>query len=333
MPILSVIIPVYNVSEYLREGLDSILNQDVQDIEVICVDDCSTDDSLCILRDYQKRYKRIVIKTHIQNRGPSATRNTGIKIAKGKYIAFFDPDDMACQNFYTEMLKTMEEKNVDVVMSGFATYPEGHVVIPNFPPNIAMEPKAFLGKNKIIHTSNDLCFSWRFLFKRSLLEDNNILFNEKLRIGEDMPFNLTCLLKATSVIMLPITFYKYRTSNSTSLMSLKFKSYLEDNLQLQIKEKKRIIKEYELDKYTPITKDMSEDIVRRYTTMLFDNLRNNPNEPDKKMGIVRILSMSMVREAMRVVGFRNIYPSWKEYVFYLAMKFGCTQIVQKVYFK
>ena len=78
MPVLSIIIPVYNVAPYLREGLDSILGQEVQDIEVICVDDCSTDSSPDILKEYQAKDYRIQVIRQSENRGPSATRNTGI---------------------------------------------------------------------------------------------------------------------------------------------------------------------------------------------------------------------------------------------------------------
>lgn len=72
---------------------------------------------------------------------------------------------------------------------------------------------------------------------------------------------------------------------------------------------------------------MSEKIILRYLPMLFNNLYNNSNQPDKKQGIQQILSMTMIRDSFRIIGFRNIYPSWKEYLFYLAMKFKFTRLV------
>lgn len=332
IPILSVIVPVYNVSDYLREGLDSILNQDVQEIEVICVDDCSTDNSLAILEKYRAKDKRILIEKHCQNRGVSAARNTGIGVAGGKYIAFFDPDDLVLNTMYSRMIDVMEEKSVDLAMCGFVTFPNGHETIPNFTSNVVMKPTAFLSTNKRIHTNNDLCFSFRFVYKRSFLINKRLLFDERLKVGEDTLFNFACVLKANSVIMLPQALYLYRINNISSVMKQAYKPYLESCLQLQISEKKKLINEYRLDNYTPITKDMSEDVVRRYTTMLFNNLKNNTNEQDKLLGIKRILSMPMISEAMKIVGFRNIYPSWKEYVFYLAMKFNCVRLVRKLYF-
>jgi glycosyltransferase EpsJ len=108
---------------------------------------------------------------------------------------------------------------------------------------------------------------------------------------------------------------------------------MEEGLQLIAEEKKNLNKKYSIDKYTPFTKDLSEYTILRYAPYMFNNLRNNPNETDKIKGISRILNMPMIKDAMKYIGFRNIYPSWKEYVFYLAMKFKLAYIVYKLYFK
>ena len=89
---ISVIIPVYNVERYLRECLDSIINQTYRNLEIICIDDGSLDNSINILKDYSKIDNRIFIKQQ-QNRGPSKARNEGIKISTGKYLIFVDSDD------------------------------------------------------------------------------------------------------------------------------------------------------------------------------------------------------------------------------------------------
>ena len=84
--------------------------------------------------------------------------------------------------------------------------------------------------------------------------------------------------------------------------------------------------------HSTYTKDMSEDIIKRYTTMLFNNLYNNPSHEDLIVGVNRVLNMPMVREAMAFVGYRNIYSSWKEYCFYLCMKFRWSRVVAFLYF-
>ncbi|WP_300727624.1 glycosyltransferase family 2 protein [uncultured Bacteroides sp.] len=332
MALLSIIVPVYNVAPYLEEGLNSLLKQDLRDIEIICVDDKSTDNSLQILQKYSSLDNRLILIQHNQNKGLSATRNTGIKNAKGKYIAFFDPDDSVESNMYSSMIRRMEEDSCDIIMCGFRTFPDNHTVIPNFPTE-PCSPYDFIRQNKKIHSSNDLCFSWRFLFKRQFLTEKKLSFIEEIRYAEDMVFNFNALMQANRVTMLPQPLYNYRVNNPTSIMKQKYNPFMEDGLERQVKEKRRIISTYRVDSYTPITMDMSEDIIKRFTTMLFNNLWNNSQEVDKKKGVKRIINMPMIRKASQVVGFRNIYPSWKEYMFYLAIKFRISSLVYKLYFK
>lgn len=327
MPVLSIIVPVYNVATYLREGLDSILRQEVQDIEVICVDDCSSDSSPDILKEYQAKDNRIQFIRQSENKGPSATRNIGIKYAKGKYIAFFDPDDKVENNLYAELIHAIEDKKTYLALCGYSTFPTHQIHIPNFKPYHAMQPMDFIQKNPRIEMNNDLCYTWRFVFKRNFLINKKIRFIKNLHVGEDTVFNYECVLQASSIIMIPKALYQYRINNAGSLMRLRYKPYLTNNLQKLVDEKKRLIRKYNIEHYIPITTDLSEKIILRYLPMLFNNLYNNSNQPDKKQGIQQILSMTMIRDSFRIIGFRNIYPSWKEYLFYLAMKFKFTRLV------
>ena len=119
MPVLSIIVPVYNVATYLREGLDSILRQEVQDIEVICVDDCSSDSSPDILKEYQAKDNRIQFIRQSENKGPSATRNIGIKYAKGKYIAFLDADDLWNEEKIEKQIRFMKDNGYEFTFTGY----------------------------------------------------------------------------------------------------------------------------------------------------------------------------------------------------------------------
>lgn len=114
-PKLSIIIPVYNVDKYLAECLDSVITQTLKEIEIICVDDCSPDNSLIILNHYAKIDSRIKIVQHEKNQGLGAARNTGVKAATGEYIWFIDSDDLitkeACQLLY----ETAKENDVDIL--------------------------------------------------------------------------------------------------------------------------------------------------------------------------------------------------------------------------
>lgn len=327
MALLSIVVPVYNVAPYLKDGLDSILNQDVQDIEVICINDGSTDESLSILNTYKHKDKRVRVISQ-ENKGVSAARNKGIKNASGPFITFFDPDDIVSKDMYDHMLKKCFTYELDTIICAYKTTLSETPIINKFCTNKVVSPNELFSFCNDWHSSNALCFSWRMIFKTELIKRNNINYNEDITIGEDALFNMEVLCHSKKVYYYPEPLYCYRITELSS-MAQKYKPNLEKSLELQFEGQKALlnnIKDIHLPK-----DDFYEDIVKRYTLMLFNNLRNNPNEPNKLQGIKRILKMPMIREAMKTVGFKNIYPTWKEYVFYLAMKYQCTKIVYKIY--
>ena len=112
---ISVIIPVYNVEKYLRECLDSLINQSFKDFEVICIDDGSTDKSYKILEEYSQKDSRIKVLKQEHN-GAGAARNLGIEIAKGKYIQFLDSDDYFEPNMLEELYNTAEKFGADMAV-------------------------------------------------------------------------------------------------------------------------------------------------------------------------------------------------------------------------
>jgi len=113
--LISVVLPVYNAERFLRQCLDSIINQTLRNIEIICVDDGSTDGSLAILREYAARDARVIIVTQ-ENKGAGAARNKGIEVARGEYLSFLDSDDF----FELSMLEKAHAKvvkdNADIVV-------------------------------------------------------------------------------------------------------------------------------------------------------------------------------------------------------------------------
>ena len=127
MPLVSVIIPVYNVEEYLRQCLDSVREQTLSDIEIICVNDSSTDGSLSILEEYAKKDPRIQVVTQ-PNGGAGAARNKGLSMAAGKYLSFLDSDDFFEPDMLELAYKKAEEDKADFVvfdvtpLTGTATF-------------------------------------------------------------------------------------------------------------------------------------------------------------------------------------------------------------------
>jgi glycosyltransferase involved in cell wall biosynthesis len=114
-PKVSVIMPVYNVENYLRQCLDSVINQTLRDIEIICIDDQSTDGSLGILKDYAAIDPRIRIITQ-KNAGAGAARNTGLKVAKGEYLSFLDSDDFFELDMLEKAYHACSTNNLDFVV-------------------------------------------------------------------------------------------------------------------------------------------------------------------------------------------------------------------------
>lgn len=119
---ISVIIPVYNVEKYLSKCLDSIINQTFNDIEIICVDDCSTDNSLQILNDYANKDSRIKVIHLDKNRRQGGARNAGLDVATGKYITFIDSDDYVDSNYCEILYNNMIKNDVDLVIANLTNY-------------------------------------------------------------------------------------------------------------------------------------------------------------------------------------------------------------------
>lgn len=119
-PLVSVIIPVYNVKPYLREALDSVLHQTYRNLEIIIIDDGATDGSEKLCDEYQRMDDRVTV-IHQKNSGLSAARNTGLDVMHGKIVAFLDSDDAYCADYFEVMVKAMIAKNADIAVCGFYT--------------------------------------------------------------------------------------------------------------------------------------------------------------------------------------------------------------------
>lgn len=120
---VSVIVPVYNVEKYLKEAMDCIINQTLKEIEIICVDDGSTDSSLDILNKYADKDNRIIILEQ-ENQGAGVARNTGLDIARGEYLSFLDPDDFFELTLLEEFYEKAISCDADIVVCGLNTYDE-----------------------------------------------------------------------------------------------------------------------------------------------------------------------------------------------------------------
>ncbi len=225
---ISIIIPVYNVEKYLRQCLDSLIGQTLKNIEIICVNDGSKDNSLEILREYKNKDSRIVIIDQI-NQGVSVARNNALKIAKGEYIGFVDSDDWVDADFFEKLYYSAIKNDCDIAVGGIAwNFTSGELDF------IDLKFK----KSKIFNKTPDkykitrvakAAYIWNKIYKKELFEKLKLEFEPGI-CYEDMMFSHIILHESEKLVTVPNTFYHYRANplslvhNDTPEKKLDFKN-------------------------------------------------------------------------------------------------------------
>lgn len=228
---VSVIVPVYNAELYLKKCIDSILNQTYKDIEIIIVNDGSKDDSLLICRTLEKKDLRVVVIDK-ENEGVSKARNTGIKIAQGKYVMFVDADDYIESNMIENMLIKMEKDDSDLVMCNYINLKDGktELVQANFSDildhkkdivNKLMMPLIERDDGENTHKIAGFRSPWGKIFKKQIIDEFDIKFNEKMAIGEDFLFNLEFISHSQKISFDSGCYYYYVNNENSALMRYK----------------------------------------------------------------------------------------------------------------
>lgn len=220
---VSVIIPVYNIEEHLSKCLDSIVEQSLSDLEIICVDDGSTDKSPCILGEYESRDQRFIIIPQ-QNAGPGIARNRGFAVATGEYVIFLDSDDYFETDFLEKMVATIEDTNSDVVICQaveFDThsgkeYSAEWMLKKHYLPALQFSPKEI--SEYLFQFTYGM--AWDKLYRRDWLISTGILF-PALRNSEDLAFVFPTLLAARRIAVLPEVFIHHRINRLTSVSNMR----------------------------------------------------------------------------------------------------------------
>ncbi len=205
-PKISIIVPVYNVGEYLTSCIPSIQNQTLPDWELILVNDGSTDNSGEICDTYAKQDSRIQV-IHKKNEGVSIARNTGIALAKGEYLGFVDGDDTVLPEMYERLYTEAQHTNADIVMCDALTvYPNKNTepdTIMQLPENIVLEKTALTPR-----LLKELAGSaWRCIYHRTLFRHSDARFPASLKFSEDRVFNLYMMGYANKISYLKEPFY------------------------------------------------------------------------------------------------------------------------------
>ena len=216
---VSVIIPVYNVEKYLRQCLDSVVNQTLKEIEIICVNDGSPDNSLSILQEYANRDSRFIIIDQ-ENQGVGCSRNTGIRKARGEFVCFMDPDDWYPENDVLETLySTAKRERVCICGGSLEEHKPDGTVIRDFNPNASNWGGKFSQDG--IMRFRDYQYDWgyqRFVFSRKFLVVNDIFFPPYIRF-QDPPFFVKAMVLAEKFYALRKITYAYRVAYKEPIFS------------------------------------------------------------------------------------------------------------------
>lgn len=205
MPLLSVIIPVYNVQDYIGECFESIIMQNTDCMEVICIDDGSTDDSGKICDEYAKKNANIIV-VHQENKGVAAARNLGLKLASGEYIAWIDPDDYISENWF-EIISVKLENSIDIVFFDYTLVRNKKRIEKKFAFVSQYISKDFFLEALVLDQVLQSQL-WQKVFKKELFED--IVFPENVICMEDYAVLHKIVLKTENIYYISESLYFYR---------------------------------------------------------------------------------------------------------------------------
>lgn len=246
MPLLSIILPVYNGASFLQRAIDSVLSQSLQSWELILVNDGSTDETDDICREYSIKEKRIHYICQ-DNRGLSAARNTGFSYASGDYIAYLDADDFVSSSYYQCLIHELEQSSADLIISGFIR--EFHrksgrqyITAVRWTQKYISIPKQINRESQTLEFYHAYIHVWNKLYRRNFLLKNHVTFDESLRYGEDVPYNICVLSHAASILFSENTGYHYVCHSSTQLTTRWNDTLIESNADIY-----RRIKQHELN--------------------------------------------------------------------------------------
>ena len=213
---VSIIIPIYKVEQYLKKCLNSVIAQTYKNLEIICVNDCSPDNSIKILQEYANKDTRIKIVNRTQNGGLSAARNSGLKIATGEYIYFLDSDDWIDYDYIEKMVNCIITNKTDIVLNisiikEFDTHSEVQIYDDyNDLPEIG----------KFYKSENTTCkypwMSWTHIYKRTFLINNNLFFPEGYNL-EDIYYQNITHAYCNNIYVFKGAYYHY-TQREDSIM-------------------------------------------------------------------------------------------------------------------
>ena len=291
MPKVSIIVPVYNEEEYVSTCLDSLINQTLDDIEIITIDDNSTDNSLNILLDYARKYPNIKVYHNEKNIGQGASRNKGLSFATGDYIGFVDSDDYIRSTMYEDMYRALVNNNypelvtTEILFVKDDGYANRDLEFLSRGKEKIINP--MVDKNAVIFESPAVCNK---IFRRDILKDFYFVEDS---LFEDIPFSYTKYMEAFKVVTVPSINYFYRRNITRGVSSINYRENnhitdifkVLDRLDFDMKESSR----YE------VFKDEIKLIQLAYSLIRIEEV-NNWDADDMKKRLIKDKMFSLIEE-------------------------------------
>ena len=269
---IAFVVPVYNVAGYLDECLESITSQALNDLEIICVNDGSTDESGDILRKWSARDARVSVIDK-ENGGPSAARNLGLDHVSSEFVCFPDADDKLLPEACETIVRTMTETGADVLTFG-AELSDASLV-PDWIKDCLNPRNVTYGdfSTAILFEEASRPFAWRCAFRTDFLRDNGIRFDEDLWLGEDQAFLFAAYPRSKKTVLSSRKLYYYRVVRSGSLMG-KWRDNLGAKMSVHVDVIARILRDWKrggfIDRYAPEMISFIMDFVMNDTLKLDD---------------------------------------------------------------
>ena len=260
-PILSIIIPLYNCEKYIKQCLDTIFRQEMNEseFEVIVIDDGSKDSGYSLASEYAKRYQNILVVKQ-ENQGVACARNNALEKATGDYITFVDADDMLVSGSLGKLIKIAVDNKADIVKAAHKEVPEDAVCEDFSSSHDNSSIQVMTGEEAIVNvTRMKEGYCWGYLISRKLITDNRLSFPPKVAFMEDWAFITQAILKSRTFVNADVLLYLYRR-NSSSCMA-------------NVTTEKMLLGCQAIDIVANLTKDTSGDIRKK----LSDNVCVNIN--------------------------------------------------------
>lgn len=290
---ISIVIPVYNVAEHLCAMLDSIIGQSYTEIEIILVNDGSTDNSSMICHEYANKFNYISVYDQ-ENRGVSASRNFGAKKATGEFIWFMDSDDVLEKDALVCAIEVQKKYDADVVIGGmnFCFTEKGTIVSRTIGNDLVLDGQELKHQYRELFSANYISSLCNKLIRRSLLIENNIQMNESLHMYEDYVFCMDTLLRCKKVVCLTKIFYNYQLRNTKSL-SRRYKNNIIEMFCILEKKISGYRKEFGIE---VASADASLNNLVIY--LAYECVKNESHHKDRYTKIKRILCDETFHNAM-----------------------------------